>query len=96
MKIPNKIKIGSHWYSVKFADLDKIGGNDEPGISYLLKNKIFINTNNNISRSQQEQTLIHEIIEAINYNYELSLPHQSISILGETIYQVLNDNKFLR
>ena len=47
-------------------------------------------------RSRQEEALIHEIIEAINYHLELELEHPKISSLSEALYQVLKDNKLLK
>ena len=96
MKIPKQIKIGGHIYKIIYKDGFKDTLNDKPGICKLLGNKIFVNKNNDCSLSQQEESLIHEIIEAINYNYQLDLSHQNISILGSTIYQVLKDNKLLK
>lgn len=37
-------------------------------------------------------TLIHEIIEAINYRCELNLKHQNIMTLEAALIQVFNDN----
>ena len=44
------------------------------------------------SHQRQWETLFHEIIEAINSQYNLELPHQTINILGSAIFQVIKDN----
>jgi hypothetical protein len=38
------------------------------------------------------ETLIHEILEAINTKLELNLEHQVISALGASLFAVLKDN----
>ena len=94
MKIPLKIKIGGHQYEIKVIDGD-VSGMSEAGLCYRNNHIIFINKADFMDESAKNVTLFHEIIEAINYNYELKLPHQAITILAETIYQVLIDNKLL-
>jgi hypothetical protein len=42
--------------------------------------------------SQQQDTLIHEILEAINYNLELKLEHHQICSIACVLHQVLMDN----
>ena len=44
----------------------------------------------------QKEALIHEIIECINAQCELELPHPKIQILGMGISQALNDNAIIR
>jgi len=94
MKIPNKLKIGAHIYKVKYEDLDERAGNNNLGTTYPHGNKIFINKRN-VAISQQEQTLFHEILETLNFIYELKLEHEKISIIAEGFYQVLKDNNLL-
>ena len=36
--------------------------------------------------------LWHEVVEMINHSYDLKLDHQTISVLGSAIHQVLRDN----
>jgi len=44
----------------------------------------------------QKESLVHEIIECINAQCELELPHMKIQILGMGISQALNDNEIIR
>ena len=92
MKIPKKLKIGSHVYNVEHVDR----GETDLGLCSPVKNEIIINSNPGISLSQQESTLIHEILEAIDYNYQLELNHKQITIISEAYYQVLKDNKLIK
>lgn len=41
---------------------------------------------------QQLSTLLHEIIEALNYHLDLGIQHQTIMALEAGLYQVLADN----
>jgi hypothetical protein len=56
-------------------------------------NEIFINENT--SPSQQVSTLIHEIIEFINFQLELNLTHPQICGLETGLYQALAGNYLL-
>lgn len=42
--------------------------------------------------SSQEETLLHEIFELIDYNLELGLDHKTIMALGVVMHQVIKDN----
>lgn len=95
MKIPNKIKIGGHNIEIIFTkDGTKDRGSDSMGTSVLTQNRIFIDQRN--CQQQQEATFIHEIIEVINFQGELDLEHKKITILENSLYQVLVDNKLLK
>jgi len=41
---------------------------------------------------QQISTILHEIIEALDYHLELCLDHQTIMLLEAGLYQTLKDN----
>ena len=47
---------------------------------------------NDINQQQDESTMIHEAIEAINYHLGLELEHKDITALEAALYQVLTDN----
>ena len=92
MKIPEQLKIGGHWYEIKFNEnRENETGNEHPASSYSRVNKIWIDKNQTISR--QESCLLHEIIEMLNYEFQLGLEHKVISQLDSGLYQVLKDNK---
>ena len=42
--------------------------------------------------AQITSTLLHEIIEALNYHLQLELPHRTIMSLESGLYQTLTDN----
>ena len=91
MKLLKEVKIGGHRYKVIFKDLDKNEASNNCGYCRTTDNEIYINSS--MSQEQQESTLLHEIIEAINFNYQLDLEHNKIQTLEATLYQVLKDNK---
>ncbi|MCO8288286.1 hypothetical protein [Tetragenococcus halophilus] len=55
-----------------------------------------IRLSNNLNGQQKDETLIHEILEAINDIYELGLDHnEQLCKLSVAIHQILTDNKHL-
>lgn len=57
---------------------------DVHGIAKTDKQEIKISTE--IGKEEQEETLIHEIIEVINYQLDLELPHGTIMRLSSGLY----------
>lgn len=93
-KVPKKIKIAGYDYKVIF----EVGGGDErgaddPAAMTPRTQQIWIDSKQTLDG--QISSLFHEIIEAINYHYELGLKHNTIAILETAWYQVLKDNKFI-
>lgn len=88
MKIPTKLKIGGHKYKVEFTDDDNMDGAN--GEQDRHKNRIRICKTDPIT--QQEETLIHEIIHAVNGG----LKEEIVDSLAVSLYQVLKDNNLLK
>lgn len=66
MKIPNKIKISGHLVEIiKENDRENKSGSDSMGTSAFRMNKIFLDGRCCIQ--QREETLIHEILEYIDF-----------------------------
>ena len=83
-KILKRIMIGPHIVTVKLVRGSKIG--NDLAEAHLQKFEILINKN---SAPQIRYTaFVHEVIEFINFIYELKLPHNKITIL-ETALQSL-------
>ena len=88
MKIPRSIKIGGKKIKVKLVDeCDNAGEWD--GNLYVIS----IENLADAPPERMEECLLHEIIEALNQLYELKLAHWKINIIGESLYQILKDNK---
>ena len=88
MSLPHLLRIGSHLISVEAKELD----GDTFGEFDEFTNTIFINSR--LPRSQQEATLIHEIIGVCNPTlHDSELGHMLMESLSQQLYQVLRDNK---
>lgn len=90
MKIPKKLKIGSHTFKIlKGRNPHYMGETDTK------QNKIWIDED--MPQDQQEATLIHEIMHAINTTFgNKDMEHALLDSLSEQMYQVLRDNRLLK
>lgn len=86
MRIPTKLKIGGLTWTIEIVE--KIDNRDALGITDPEDLTIKIQKAN---VSVMQQTLIHEILHAINYQKD----HEEIEYLSQALYQVINDNDFL-
>lgn len=86
-----KLKVLGKPFDLKIVDSPLIGS--ACGHMDASKNEILIN--NRLCKSMQESTIIHEIIEALNYHLELGLEHNKITSLESGLYQVLKENGML-
>ena len=93
MVIPNKLKIGGHEYSV--TETDNLL-RDSQAAGHSCGNGLYIGIDSSMPQSNKESTLLHEIIEQINYLNNLNLPHQVISTLETSLYQVFTENGLLK
>ncbi len=55
-------------------------------------NQIKIARDEELSEETRKETLLHEIIEAINSMHEYNLEHRTITSLSRNLFQVLKDN----
>jgi hypothetical protein len=82
------MKILGYEYSVDISKRE-----DELGYLGLYTGKLLIiEIAKEMNIQQTQSTVIHEIIEAINFHLRLSLPHQTIAGLETGIFQTLVDN----
>ncbi len=89
MELPATIKIGGHIYRVSTSNT-MARDSDAYGSSCGNALEIIIDTT--VPEQNQQSALLHEILEQINYRYELGLEHWQITILESALYQVLRDN----
>jgi hypothetical protein len=88
MKIPKKLKILGHIVTVRETeDMEDCGQFD------VDKNEIRIRKQ--LSQSQKEEALIHEILGMANPTFH-SEHHSLLEALAQTIYQALKDNNLLK
>jgi hypothetical protein len=90
MKIPNKLKIGGHTYTVEQkSELENMGE------THYKKCKILIDST--MSQSNKEATLIHEAFHVMNTTLGGSqMSHALLDSLSEQMYQFLSENKLLK
>jgi len=91
LKIPTKIKIGGHEFSISIIE----GGTrfTRAGDVCNWDCTIRINSSDKIAESSQAEALLHEIIEAINHANELKIEHSTICTLSEQLFAVIRNNK---
>jgi hypothetical protein len=93
MKIPNKVKIGGHWFKVEYKSDDE-DGYEQAGTRFAWRGKIRIQKD--LMPSKQESVFLHEIIHEIDWQHGLKLEENKIETLGEMLYQVLEDNNLVK
>ena len=87
MKIPKIIKVGGHDIHIEFQKLDEDNGHFD-----YETDTITISTD--LSKSQKEATLIHEILHVLNSTLSSdNYGHSFLDSLAEQLYQVLKDNE---
>ena len=91
LKRITKVKVGGLIYKIKYVHPHVIDGD----CGKFDANNLTILINESLSLEMQRTTILHEIIEAINYNYELNLKHNKITTLESTFFQILKENKQL-
>jgi len=86
MKIPNEIKMGGHTITVTIRRLEDNHG-------YFDAEKLQIHIDSASPESIQNETFIHEVIEAACFFAEIALPHPNIQSLGLLMAQAICDNQ---
>lgn len=89
MNIPKAVKIAGCWYGCELND-NLCRDNSCIGMSCGNNQQIVID--GSIPKENQESTLIHEVLEQINYRYELDLEHRTITTLETALYAFIKDN----
>lgn len=51
-----------------------------------------ITIDSNMLEQKQQSTLLHEVIEALEYHLSIGLEHNQIELLEAGLYQVIRDN----
>lgn len=95
MNLPETIKIGGFTYKVVYQeDREVQSGSSQPANCHLGFHKIWINKN----QCDEEilASLLHEVLEAMKYHYDLGLVHKDLTILESTLFQVLKDNPIFK
>ena len=90
MKIPNYILASGHKVNIRrHSNQD----NEKPGFYNSWFSTINITNDNELPESGEAEILMHEIIEMTNAEYDMKLPHQTISTLSQQLFAVIRNNK---
>lgn len=84
------INILGHKYEVK---TEEHLGRDRSAHGMSCGNGCWIVIDPSIPPTMQDSTLVHEIVEQLDFLLELKLEHHQITALCSGLYQVLHDNK---
>ena len=87
MNIPKYVEIGNSKYKVVEEDLK------EESLGYTCLNDGVISVNKKLNEPRKKETLFHEMIEAINFEYDLHLKHHTICLLHLALYSLIERNK---
>jgi len=83
------LKILGYIYTLDASkSIDDMGGN----VGFCDLDKKLMRVANDVDKDVRNSTLLHEIIEAINYHLELNLEHHKIMALEVGLHQTLTDN----
>lgn len=93
MKLPKSVKIGAHTFKVIYRKMDNnFGEMDDTTLT--------ITIDNTMPQTQQEETLIHEILHAIRKLSGTELERERdeervVQSVAHLLYQTLKDNRML-
>ena len=85
MSIPKTIKISGYEFKVNLSTRKEL----EDDFGTMDMETLTICIEKGIDEQLQYSTLLHEVIETINYIHELDLDHSKIMTLETCLYQVL-------
>lgn len=90
VKTIKQVKILGYKYDILYSPDVKSGGMESAGRCVLGKQLIIIDPGQ--VHQQQMSSILHEVIEALNYHLVLSLPHNVIMQLEAGLFQFICDN----
>ena len=82
------IRIGGIRYEVEYVDSHEISGS----LGRFMSNPAKMLIAAHAAQDVQKSTLLHEVIEALNFQMELGLKHRQIMSLEHGLFQVMRDN----
>jgi hypothetical protein len=92
MELPDELKIMGHQYAVK-CDARLSLASDHLGECASNVHEIRIGVGEGHPESAVAETLLHEIIHALDYHLSLGLEHETLGRLSEGLFQVLSANR---
>ena len=89
MNLPKRVKIGP--YEITVEVVENLAVDREHGGEYSPR-ELSISLDAAF-RQRHGEILMHEVVEAINDIYNLSISHDDMMVLGVVLYQVVKENK---
>lgn len=90
MRIPARICIAGHVYTVEMRNRERDDGVSKYATVNHAEQKIWIDSA--VHEEQQGSSFLHEVLEVLDYLYNLKLKHENISLLETGLYEVLKGN----
>jgi len=90
MNIPKQIKLSGHMINTEYVDTAHI---NNPGSFNNYHNLILLEKEADTPESNIAEAFLHEIVEAIKAKNNLSIDHTHLTVLSESLFQVLRDNR---
>ena len=85
----NNIKIAGLKYEINLIEnLTR----DHATLGSCCGNNLTINIDNGLKEDVKRKTLLHEIIEALNFEYDLEFQHNKICVLETALFALIRDN----
>jgi len=97
MKLPKKIKIANHVYTIEEWEPDLALATGCFGLCQ--NNELNIKISTDYSQSQIKETLLHEVLHAINWTYHIEegdCEERTVTAMASALSQVFQDNKEFR
>lgn len=88
MKIPKQIKIAGNFVGVELVT-SKIHA--ESGCFQTWFQTIQINIEDR-GEGEMAETFLHEMLEAIKYNFNLELDHRDLTVISRILFATIRDN----
>lgn len=88
----NKIYIAGLEYEIQYA---KHYARDAEALGSHNGNNAVIKIDVDLKLQVKQKVLLHEIIEAINFEYSLKLEHDKICVLESALFEVIKNNDLL-
>jgi len=93
VKIPDKIKIGGHWFDVEFRS-EKKDQYDKMGTLCHWENRLILQKD--LVESKKISSFVHEVLHEIDKQNFIDLTEKETTIIAEGFYAFLIDNGLLK
>jgi len=89
MNVPSSVKVGAFIIAVN-RDPFLMASREAYGEYHPSKLEIVLDTN--LNKQKEGETLLHEMLEAIDAIYDIELDHHKLSLMATALHQVVIEN----